>query len=271
MLLKTTFFLLLATSVAAQGAEPSPRAPTGKWTVDFDAAQCVAVRDYGIPDRPMRLFLKAPPVGEVIQIGVTRKASRVDADQIDATVTLGDLAPLKTTLLQFSPKSGDTRIYLLNLPAADFRAAVVEAKTLWIHASGFSENFALTQMGPLLKVIDGCVDDLKRTFNIAEGAAAAGPLARRARGDIRRHFDPGHYPTTALRAGQSGIVRIVLLIDEQGRVADCTVTETSGFASLDAQTCAVLKEKARFEHARNGEGQAVKDSVTTRVRWITEK
>jgi TonB family protein len=271
MLLKTTFFSMLAMSVAAQGAEPDSRAPTGKWTVDFDAAQCVAVREYGTPDRPLRLFLKAPPVGDVIQMGVTRKASRADAAQIDATVAFGDLAPIETNLLLFSPRSGDMRIYLLNLPAAGFRAAIPDAKSVTIRASGFSETFALTQMGALLKVMDGCVEDLKRTFNIGEGAATPGPLARRARGDIRRHFDPSLYPAEALRAGQSGNVRIVLLIDEQGRVADCTITETSGFASLDAQTCAVLREKARLEPAQDSEGKAVKDSVTTRVRWITEK
>ena len=62
----------------------------------------------------------------------------------------------------------------------------------------------------------------------------------------------------------------VLLIDETGRVADCTVIETSGVASLDAQTCGAVKLQARFKPAIGLDGKPAKDGVVQRVSWILE-
>ena len=42
---------------------------------------------------------------------------------------------------------------------------------------------------------------------------------------------------------------MVILIDEFGKVADCTVTQTSGAASIDAQSCAVIRERGKFRPA----------------------
>ena len=67
---------------------------------------------------------------------------------------------------------------------------------------------------------------------------------------------------------QSGTVSFALLIDEAGKVADCTVIKTSGIAALDAQSCFVVKERAHFTPAIGADGRPAKDARTASVTWL---
>ena len=60
---------------------------------------------------------------------------------------------------------------------------------------------------------------------------------------------------------------MMLLIDEAGKLANCMVVGTSGYASLDAQSCAVLKERAKFVPALGIDGKPTKSGILQRIRW----
>jgi TonB family protein len=248
------------------GAAAEPRAPTGKWNVDFGDAQCIAHRDYGEPNSPLRLVLKAPPVGDVMQVAVMRQAAWTSAEQVDAAVAIDARPPLKTNLLMYSPKGSKERIYLLNMPAADF-AQLRQARTLSVRSGGLNESFALSQMEPLLKVVDECVADLRRVFNIGPAGTGAAGLKSRAKANLAQLFSDRDYPVVAIMQDQSGRVGFALLIGEDGRVADCTIVSTSGVPSLDTQACALLKTRAKFEPARDIEGKPAKDSTVGGIVW----
>jgi protein TonB len=66
---------------------------------------------------------------------------------------------------------------------------------------------------------------------------------------------------------QTGTAVMVLLIDESGKVADCTLTETSGAAALDAQGCAVIRERGKFTPAIGTDGRPAKSAIQVRVHW----
>jgi TonB family protein len=255
----------LATLTTVEAAA-EPRAPTGKWNVDFGDAQCIAHRDYGEPKSPLRLVLKAPPVGDVMQVAVMRQAAWTFAEQVDASVAIDARRPLKTNLLMYSPKGSKERIYLLNMPAADF-AQLRRASTLSVRSGSLNETFALSEMEPLLKVVGECVADLRRIFNIGASGTDAAGLRSRARTNLAKFFSDGDYPDVAVMKGQSGRVGFALLIGEDGRVADCTIVATSGVPSLDSQACALLKSRAKFEPARDHEGRPAKDSVVGGIVW----
>lgn len=74
----------------------------------------------------------------------------------------------------------------------------------------------------------------------------------------------------AIYEQQSGTVRVALLIDEKGRIADCAILDTSGTPVLDAQTCAILKERARFKPAIGPDGKPAKDGYIQRITWRVE-
>lgn len=260
--------LLLPVGIAATAAvaAPTPREPTGKWVVNFADSQCLATRSYGSADEPLHLVLKAPPLRGVMQVTVMREGGYTPAAQVDATIGIDGQRPLKTNLLMFGTKSSKKRFYTINMPSADF-SRIRGAKSLTISSSGLNETFSVSQIESLLKVMDECVANLRQVWNIAEDGETS-KVAKPATADLYKAVHNQDYPDVAIRQGDSGVVRFVLLIDETGRVADCTVVETSGVAVLDAQSCALLRERAKFQPAIGLDGKPAKDSYAAKFRWV---
>ena len=272
--------LSLIISSAALAA-PEPKQPTGKWIVHFDAAQCVATRNYGSEDKPVHLVLKAPPIGDVLQIGVVWKGGPRDAIQTRGEVVFDNGEPITTSLIEFGNKKLGQRALLVNLPTRDL-APMRQASSIRIRArssnnvrlgsrlslgsSTVDETFALSQMSSLLKMMDTCTADLRKVWNVYD-EKVPGPLKEPPLGNLVGLFDAEDYPGIALFNDQMGAVSMVLLIDETGKVADCTVTQTSGVAALDVQSCAVIKERAKFKPAVGQDGKPAKSSWLQRINW----
>lgn len=250
----------------AAAAADAPRAPTAPWVVDFHESQCVAYRPYGTDEYPLHLVLKSPALGEVMQLSVMRKGNRSIAAQVDAKITLDDSSPIATSMLMIGARKDKLTIYQINMPSSEF-ARVSEAKSLAIDAPGLDVSFALSDMKPLLKIMDECVVDLRRAWYVKDVNGTTSALATRATANLAELITDRDYPTVALTQGQSGTVGFVLLINEKGRVADCTVTQTSGIASLDAQSCALLTERAQFTPAMDVDGKPARDAVSARILW----
>jgi protein TonB len=81
-------------------------------------------------------------------------------------------------------------------------------------------------------------------------------------------INPLDYPAAALGTGAHGRVSVLLKVDEQGRVAGCTVTQSSGFATLDSATCKLLQRRDRFDPARDVKsGTPVPGRIVQSVDW----
>ena len=86
--------------------------------------------------------------------------------------------------------------------------------------------------------------------------------------------DPGgwikiaDYPADALAAGQAGTVAFKLDVSAAGNVAGCRIAASSGAASLDTMTCALLFIRARFDPARDAAGNAVAGTFSSRITWV---
>ena len=228
---------------SAAFAEDAPLQPTEKWVVNFDDAQCVATRNYGATGDAVYLVLKAPPIGDVVQIGVVRKGGAKEPTQVDGEVVFDDGAPIQTNLLEFGIGKLRQRALLVNLPAAQI-GSIRNASTVHIRARdrGFmklgsrigvggrsaDESFALSSMPALLKMMDTCTADLRKVWNVYSDDKPGGPLKEPPSGDLVGLFNADDYPGIALLKEQMGTVALVLLIDESGKVADCTVTQTAG-------------------------------------------
>jgi TonB family protein len=263
-----SFVISALLAAPAVPAAAQPLAPTSKWTVNFADSQCIAVRAYGTATDPLRFVLKAPPLGGVMQIAVIRPAPRMTrAEQADLTVGVDERPPLKTSLLMYTPKGAKERVYLLNMPAEEF-ARVREARKLTLRSPALNQTFALSQMAPLLKVMQDCVEDLRRVWNVSPLEGGTPPnLTRRAQGDLSRYFSDGDYPAAAISKSLSGRVRFALLVGEDGKVADCTVIETSGVAVLDGQACALVMQRAKFQPALGTDGKPAKDALIAAIMW----
>jgi TonB family protein len=84
---------------------------------------------------------------------------------------------------------------------------------------------------------------------------------------IAHLFTPATYPDDAMRESASGFVRFTLLIDETGKVRDCSAFQSSGVASLDTMSCYMIMEKARFKPATGPDGKPVKSAYCQNIIW----
>ena len=91
------------------------------------------------------------------------------------------------------------------------------------------------------------------------------PVAPRPRnGDWVSDSD---YRSSWINRGWEGTAGFRLDIGSDGRVANCTITRSTGHSALDDATCALVKRRARFDAARNDQGEKVSGSFSSAVRW----
>ena len=76
------------------------------------------------------------------------------------------------------------------------------------------------------------------------------------------------YPPADLHAGHAGTTRFSLAIAPDGSVSGCTVTASSGWPGLDAATCRLVANRARFRPATDGSGVRVAGSFASAIRWV---
>ncbi len=253
--------------VLPQGATAAPPEPTGKWVVNFEPAQCIASRSYGTEEEPLMLVLKAPVTGSTLQLFVIRKGRKGSAaEQLKGGLAIAGEAKAGLSVLAYSPKGEARRVFLFNLPR-DSVAAWPSKGSLEVRAgASIREGFALSGLQPLLKIMDKCVADLRDYWNFSDETIAS-KHRRRAEANLIRVFSANDYPSISLREGDTGTVRVVLLVDPTGKVADCSLVETSGVAVLDAQTCVLIRERAQLRPAIGVDGKPARDVFLQRVTW----
>jgi TonB family protein len=261
---------LASLALPAPAATAPPRKPTSPWKVDFGDAHCIAMRDYGSAASPLQLAFKPSLIGAVMQVSIIRPGDKVVTNQSRGSVTIDGAAPAKASVLGYSSKATQSRVSSINLSLDAFRP-MRTAKAVRIESPGeIDETFALANLEGVARTLDECVADLRKVWNIENATGLIKQHARQQKTPASL-FRMSDYPAVALRGDDSGMVALVILIDEAGKVASCQVTATSGAASLDAQSCAVMGARARFDPALGADGKPVKSGTVTRIRWITEE
>ena len=113
---------------------------------------------------------------------------------------------------------------------------------------------------------------------VAVGLAASPLLANTPAGDARGQanevrekangeFILKHYPRGALDAGEHGLVRFRITLDQKGEMTGCEVTKSSGYSRLDMETCELIRRYARFTPVVNSEGRTVVATRNGYVNW----
>lgn len=70
---------------------------------------------------------------------------------------------------------------------------------------------------------------------------------------------------------QQGITGFRISLDEAGNLVDCTITQPSGVAELDAKACEILRNKGKFRPKISSDGKPEKSEINSRIVWkITE-
>jgi protein TonB len=93
--------------------------------------------------------------------------------------------------------------------------------------------------------------------------APPSPATPKGRGNV---FSDDDFPDASRRAEEQGVTRVSYVVGADGKVASCTVTQSSGFPRLDDATCKIIMRRFRFNPATR-DGQPVQETKTQPVRW----
>lgn len=77
----------------------------------------------------------------------------------------------------------------------------------------------------------------------------------------------GDYPMKAFEEQWKGAATFELIVDPQGRPTDCTIIQSTGYKTLDQETCFIAMHRARFSPARGPDGTLVYGSYRSMVKW----
>ena len=99
---------------------------------------------------------------------------------------------------------------------------------------------------------------------MSAATSADPPTAREA---ANREFVVKNYPPGALKRGEQGRVAFRLTIEPDGSLSRCEVTESSGFSSLDDETCEIMVFNARLSPVRNEDGRAIRATQNGFIVW----
>ena len=83
-------------------------------------------------------------------------------------------------------------------------------------------------------------------------------------------FEMDDYPVWAFQRHQQGVTAFELLVDPNGKPANCTIVSSSGSDTLDRQACTVAMRKARFAAALDANGAPVYGIYRTKVTWALD-
>jgi TonB family protein len=75
------------------------------------------------------------------------------------------------------------------------------------------------------------------------------------------------YPAAAMRDEREGTSEFLLTIAPDGLPQRCEITTSSGHTDLDATTCRLLMERARFRPGRDEKGIPAGGTYFNRIRW----
>ena len=88
---------------------------------------------------------------------------------------------------------------------------------------------------------------------------------------MRTLFSADDYPASAQASGAEGTSQASITIGPDGRVASCNIIRSSGNSALDAATCNIIRRRAKFVPARDSNGNATTDTITTPpITWRLE-
>jgi TonB family protein len=108
-------------------------------------------------------------------------------------------------------------------------------------------------------------------FLLATGtsvSAKSDRLIARPMGNQTLWVTPEDYPREALRQRAEGVTRFTVDVGKNGRVSKCRIIGSSGFRALDAATCKLISDRARFFQTRDSRGHPAAGTYSNSVRWV---
>lgn len=268
MILLNLLALAAAASPPAQEATASaPLAPDGAWVVDYADEACNVARAFGKDTQRVTFALVLMPGRETSQIVLNRPydgKERIRA--ADLVITTAPGAPPITTRAISGSVTPGSRLLHANISAEDL-LQIEGARSLILRYRDQVIHLATNGMKKPLAAALACEDDLIRAWGadpVTFRSIAVRPKANQTPDNWITNDD---YPAGSLIAGESGVVGVRLSIGTDGNLTECKIVTSSKFPTLDQQTCALIRKRARYAPAQMADGAKVASVSFLRFRW----
>ena len=97
--------------------------------------------------------------------------------------------------------------------------------------------------------------------------AAFDPVGAKPKNSPGGWITDSDYRTSWINREMTGIAGFKVTVGTDGRGENCAITQSTGHTALDEATCRLIERRARFEPARNAQGEKVRGSFANKVAW----
>ena len=97
------------------------------------------------------------------------------------------------------------------------------------------------------------------------------PVSATPRGNPGDWITQSDYRSSWIRREMTGVASFSVGVGTNGRVTNCTVDRSTGYDALDNATCKLIAKRARFNPAKDRNGDTVAGDYSSSVRWQLPK
>lgn len=281
----------LSVSVALIGhgsanAETIVLKPTSKWNVDFGEQRCRLARMFSDGREEHLLYFEQnyPSSTAGLTVG-GRSFARFENLADTAVQTADGRTPLKTTPYKGELDRNKSALIYSNLNLArDAQAENLQGlgPTLPRLDTAFADTiyylsfrqrsrevrFETGPLGDAFKVLNQCSESFLGFWGLeVERHRSARRLPEWINREKLSRKIASRYPAAAAYAGEGGITRMRVIVDENGKPESCVIEKATTADSLKSPACQLMMKEARFEPALDAEGKPMRSFYATTVTY----
>ncbi len=261
--------LPLAASAIAQAPAMSPGSATGaRWVVDWADSECSLIRTASDGHTARAAIVVTPgSPGFVIRLldaGLGRLPRPLP--NVELSVEPAGVVLLRGVLTPF--RSGRQVVYGSQSIDDGHLADIAAATVLRVRRNG-QNRAAIPMPGAraAITILRRCIDDQLPRWGIdpeRHWALRSRPSPVGGAASWFRAFD---YPRESILGREQGKTVARLRVRGDGSVGECVVVASSGHRRLDERTCEIHSSRARYEPARDANGNPAEAMAIVSVTW----
>lgn len=279
--------------VAAAAADKPPQrfTPSGPWAMEYADEGCRLIRNFSDGKAALTLALERFAPGVSLRVGLTGTDLRLDRVAGEVSYRFGEGGPQKGEFLETILADGRKALLLPDAtligrdelvrlvktnPSDDGMQPVLKAEadgakgiSALTFLRGFEQPLSLDlgAMSAPIKAMQRCVDDLVVGWGIDLARLLKAKRYPAQTGNPYNWITSRDYPPNMMKAGLGGLVRVRLIIGEDGAIAKCMV-EVLSPGEFEKLVCDNLAKRAKFTPALDAEGKPMRSFWARSWRFI---
>lgn len=265
---------LAIVGTSTRASEPVPGEgswlePSSKWQVDYGKSDCRLIRSFGTAD-------------DLVIIEVERQFSAHNYSWIFYGGAIPRLASSTRISIDVEPQDRVFRFesnpyltprYAKNMlgwfdTTGEMTQVILDSQRMAIVAQKKRvAAIKLTGARQALEALDRCHADLLKVWGIDPDRERLVKIRPEPANNAGAWATDDDYPKDDKRKGNEGITSFLLHVSVEGKVTGCQIVESSGFESLDMQTCKLMRQRGIFRPAKDAAGSPVASHYRNRVTW----